>query len=761
MARIMIGVAWPYANGPIHLGHVAGSLLPPDIFSRFHRLKGNDVLMVSGSDQHGTPITVTAEAEGVDPQEIATRYHDINSKAIEDLGIEFDLFFHTHHPAHTEVVQDLFTTLLEKHHIYEKNMMAPYCPSCTRFLPDRYVEGDCPHCKSDGARGDQCDDCGKPLDAEELVDARCKFCGSEPQMKKTNHFFLRLSAFEEPLKDFISDKDHWRSNTINFTRNWLENGLHDRAITRDMTWGIPIPLPGYDDKRIYVWFDAVTGYLSTSKEWARRKGTPDAWKDFWEDLDCRHYYFLGKDNIPFHTIIWPAMLMGYGGLNLPYDVPANEFLRLKGQQFSKSRGVSIALPDVLRTYDPDLIRYYLTANMPEGRDADFTWEGFVRRCNEELTNSSGNLVHRILTFTKKNYGSIPPPGTPGQDELETEESIRNTFCQVEHYLEGCEFKKAMKTIMELAGVGNRYFVKKQPWAQIKTDREGCATTLHTCLRLIQAMGVMINPFLPGASERLWKMLGNENTIKEAGWEAGLAPLPVGQPLDDPVPLFKVLEIPEEGDDPSKEGLKDSKDSKEESKTNKHTDPNTKKAGSSPALEDDPAGFPLDLRVGTVTSLKDHPNADKLWVLEVDLGTETRTLVAGLKPYYDPEALKGNQIVIVTNLAPAKLRGVESMGMMLAADDGKGVVSFLKPSKAVPNGTTVSPEGQVIDIPDAPLDFKRFLKVQMMVQEEEGKHTILFGENKMIAGVEVAGDGKSPKGVLITLDRPIPSGSSVR
>ncbi|MCD6461649.1 MAG: methionine--tRNA ligase, partial [Thermoplasmata archaeon] len=452
--KVFIGVAWPYANGPIHMGHVAGCYLPPDIFARYNRMRGRRVLMVSGSDEHGTPITVTAEKEGVSPGEVASRYHRINSQALRDLGVSFDLFTETSTENHRRVVHDLFLRLLDKGHIYRDTMVSPFCPKCLRFLPDRYVEGICPHCGSEGARGDQCDVCGKTLDPEELVEPRCKICGSTPEMRETEHFFLRLSAFEKDLLKYLEDKNYWKANTLRFTRNWLRSGLKDRAITRDITWGVDVPVEGFEDKRIYVWFEAVIGYLSASKEWAQGRGekggNPEEWRDFWEDPGCRHYYFLGKDNIPFHTIIWPAMLMGYGGLNLPYNVVANEYLHFRGEKFSKSRGNIVSLPDYLAYLPPDVMRYYLTANMPENRDADFTWEDFIRRVNEELVSTLGNFVHRVLTFTHKHFGAVPPEGTLLDEDREYIDIIEKRVGEVAGALENCEFKKALSSFMEIA-----------------------------------------------------------------------------------------------------------------------------------------------------------------------------------------------------------------------------------------------------------------------------------------------------------------------
>jgi methionyl-tRNA synthetase len=627
MARFLVGVAWPYANGPIHLGHVAGSLLPPDIFARYHRMKGDEVLMVSGSDQHGTPITVTAEKKGVSPDKIAQRFHKINSKAIEDLGISFDLFFERSHENHKKVVHHVFLTLQKNGHIYNKVMLSPFCKNCSKFLPDRYVEGECPYCGYANARGDQCDDCGRTLDPEELINPVCKFCSKSPEMKETEHFFFKLSGFQKALEEYVSDKEHWRHNTKNFTKTWLESGLRDRAITRDITWGVEIPLEGYDDKRIYVWFEAVIGYFSTSKEWARRRGEEEKWKEFWMDETCRHYYFLGKDNIPFHTIIWPAILMGYGGLNLPYDVPANEYLKWGGEQFSKSRGISIAVPDILKKYDPDQVRYYLSINMPETRDADFTSEDFVRRNNDELVSTYGNFIHRVLSFTHKNYGEVPEILELKDEDKEALVKIEAQVDEAAGYIEKCEFKKAIKSVMELAHYGNRYFDSRAPWALVKENREECGTVLHICCRIVKALCISMAPFLPFSSERLWSMMGHESSVPDLNWEEAKKDIPTGQALERPQPLFKKLEYVE------KEEVKEPEKTKEF------------------GIED------LELKIGQIESIEDHPNAEKLFIMKVNFGDEQRQLVAGLKTYYSKEEMEDRKIVVVMNLKPAKLRGV--------------------------------------------------------------------------------------------------------
>ncbi|MDP6042817.1 MAG: methionine--tRNA ligase, partial [Dehalococcoidales bacterium] len=409
--RIFIAVAWPYANGSLHLGQIAGAYLPPDIFARYHRTKGNEVLMVSGSDQHGTPITIKAGQEGKKPDEIAAHYHREFLESWQRFGISFDLFTTTGTANHAEVTQDIFRTLLKKNYIYKSTMSQPFCAQCQRFLADRYIEGTCPYCQSSGARGDQCETCGKPMSPAELVGPQCRLCGTAPVFRDSEHFFLRLTAFNDRLLDWVKQQTHWRPNVLNFSTRYLEEGLKDRAITRDIEWGVKVPVSGFENKRIYVWFEAVIGYLSAAKEWAKSSGDSEKWRSFWQDDKTKGYYFIGKDNIPFHTLIWPAMLMGYAGLNLPYNVPANEFLTIEGRKLSTSHNWAVWLLDYLARYDPDPLRYLLSINMPETADTDFSWREFVRRNNDELVATYGNLVHRVTTFTYRNFdGRVPTVG---------------------------------------------------------------------------------------------------------------------------------------------------------------------------------------------------------------------------------------------------------------------------------------------------------------------------------------------------------------
>jgi len=559
--RIFIGVAWPYADGPLHLGHIAGAYLPPDIFARYHRTKGNEVLMVSGSDQHGTPITIKAEQEGRKPGEIATQYHQQFLDSWQKLGISFDLFTSTGTANHTEVAQHVFLTLLDKGYIYRSTVSQPFCPQCQRFLPDRYIEGTCPYCYSPGARGDQCDDCGKPLNAIELTNPRCRQCGTTPQFKDSEHFFLKLSAFEDRLLDWVRQKDHWRQNVLNFTTRYLEGGLKDRAITRDIDWGIPVPLDGFDGKCLYVWFEAVIGYLSATKEWAKSTGDEERWHSFWQG-EVKSYYFIGKDNIVFHTIIWPAMLMGYDDLNLPYDVPANEFLTIEGKKLSTSRNWAVWLPDYMSRYDPDPLRYLLSINMPERGDTDFSWREFVRRNNDELVATYGNLVNRVLTFVYRNFdGCVPEHSSYNEireylDSLDPKKDLGTTnildttsmneiedakelLRETDDLLSKCKFKQAIMAAMHCAHEANRYLDEKSPWKAIKDERQAAADSLYVALYVISCLKTALYPFLPFSSQKLHEFLGFKGSVENDGWQPHFPP--PGQKLLPPEPLFSKLD----------------------------------------------------------------------------------------------------------------------------------------------------------------------------------------------------------------------------
>ena len=543
--RIFIGVAWPYANGPLHLGHLAGCYLGADIFARYHRMRGNQVLMVSGSDTHGTPITIRADQEGVTPAEVVERYHAEFLESWQRLGISFDLFTHTNTENHQRVVHDIFHQLRDQGYIYTDNMLLAHCPGCQRFLPDRYVEGVCPHCSYERARGDQCDQCGHTLDPQELVQAVCILCGGAPEFRESEHFFLKLSAFQDQLLDWIRKQPHWRPNVSNQTTSFLEGGLKDRAITRDLTWGVPIPLEGYEGKRIYVWFEAVIGYLSAAVEWAATSGEAEKWEEFWKDPATRSYYFIGKDNIPFHSIIWPAMLMGYGnGLNLPYDVPANEFLSLESRKFSTSQNWAVWVPDYLDRYDPDPLRYLLSINMPEAGDADFSWSEFVRRNNEELVATYGNLVNRVLSFTYRNFeGLVPEAGETDEIDQQLLEAARASLDEVGGSLENTRFKLALGQAFGLAQEANRYLDAKAPWRAIREDRAEAGHTLNVSLRVLNCLKVTLAPFLPFSSQKVHEYLGFDGPVEQEPWdyESLVGAVKGGGTLRQPSPLYVKLD----------------------------------------------------------------------------------------------------------------------------------------------------------------------------------------------------------------------------
>ena len=540
--RILIGVAWPYANGPLHLGHIAGAYLPADIFARYHRMRGNEVLMVSGSDSHGAPITMRADVEGIPPREVVERYHASFLESWERLGISFDLFTTTMTDNHREVTHDLWRSLQQQGYIYESSMKVAYSPDFDRFLPDRYVRGVCPYCGFEDARGDQCDNCGAILDPVDLGNPAYNVDGERypVEIRDTEHQFLRLSAFRDQLAEWVEEQRHWRPNVRNFTLGFLREGLKDRAITRNLDWGLPVPAEGYEDRRIYVWFEAVIGYLSASVEWAARKGEPDAWRPFWEDPSTRSYYFVGKDNIPFHTIIWPAMLLGQAAYILPYDVPANEFLNLEGRQLSTSRNWAVWVPDYLDRFPPDPLRYHLAANLPETGDADFTWSEYVRRNNDELVATFGNLVHRVLTQVYRNFDrSVPDPGDLGEADRELIDKAEAALGAVAESLEAVRLREALNTSMGLARDANRYLDAQAPWQQVKTDKAAAGRTLYTAMQALMALRVTLNPFLPFSTQRLHELLGRDGKVEDLGWRFETSE--PGAPLPEPRPLFTKLD----------------------------------------------------------------------------------------------------------------------------------------------------------------------------------------------------------------------------
>ena len=649
--KILVCVAWPYASGPRHLGHAVSTFIPADVIARYHRMKGDEVLMVGGSDMHGTPTMVRADEEGVSPSVIAERYHALHAKNIEQLGVRYDLYWNTADPHHKEWVQEIFLALKKKGQVYERTMISPFCRAGNHFLPDRYVEGKCPNCGFENARGDQCDNCGHLWDPFDLIGPRCRIHGTAPEKRETSHFFFRFSALEARLKQWIfDDKEFWRLPVLTFAKSWLDEGLKDRPITRDLEWGIEVPVPGYETKRIYVWFEAVMGYLTATKEWYRRSGRSDGWKDFWYDPKARHLYFVGKDNIVFHTLFWPAILMGYDEkLALPYDVAATQYLNFSGERMSTGRGSGIWLPELLERFDPDQIRYYGIATMPETKDTDFEWADFERRNNNELLAIYGNFVHRALTFADKNFGhEVPPAAFLDATDKAMVRAIEQQAGKVAQNLEYVHVKDAMKEAIQLARLGNQYVDQKAPWNLLKSDRAACATAIHVALRVSRALAIIMAPFLPRSSSRLWHALGYDSDVHGERWNEALDDLPAGQKLRVGKPLFAKIDLRETPEDPT-------------------------------------ARF--DVRIARIVDVKEHPNADKLYVLQIDLGDERRQVVAGIRKDYPIEGLRGRKVVVLANLEPANLRGIESRGMLLAGED-EATVGLLIPPEDVPLGSQI-------------------------------------------------------------------------
>ena len=574
---ILVCVAWPYANADIHQGNVTGSYLPADIYARFHRLRGNYVLMVSGSDSHGTPVTVRAEEEGKTAREVFEYFHGRFLDLFQQMGLTYDLFTHTDTENHHQVSQDIFLALLNNGYLYRRVTQQMYSPGNGRFLPDRYVEGTCPNCGYQRARGDQCDNCNTLFEsAAELINPHSKIDQTALELRDTEHYFINLPQIaEDGLLDWIrNDKEHWRPQVINFARNFIEQGLIGRAVTRDMDWGIAVPVDGYDGKVLYVWFEAVIGYLSASVEWAKNNGTPDAWRNWWQNDAARASYFIGKDNIPFHAVMWPAQLLGARGLyhddmeqhlNLPYDVPANEFMNMEGRKISGSMNWGVWMLDALQRHDPDPLRYYLTAVMPETRDSDWSWQGYLDRNNSELVGNWGNLVNRVLNMTQRYFqGAVPDPGELTSQDTDLLAAIDTGFATVAQLYDACKFRAAVQENLRLSSLVNTYLEETSPWTTAKTDVAATARSLYTTIQAINALKLFWAPILPFTSQRLHEMLGEAGTLfgdqvvetytettrshialtYKNGLESSIwqrADIPAGRQLPKPQPLFKKLD----------------------------------------------------------------------------------------------------------------------------------------------------------------------------------------------------------------------------
>jgi methionyl-tRNA synthetase len=670
--RILVTAALPYANGPIHIGHAIGAYIPADVYTRYHRLLGDDVVYICGTDEHGTPITVTAEGEGINPKDVVEKYHEMHEEAFRGIGVDFDNFSGTARKIHHELSQEFFKKVDENGYIHKETVERPYCPNCRRFLPDRYVKGTCPACGSSDERGDQCEACGKQLEPHELVDPYCNICRETPVMRETEHWFFELSKLGGEIREWVtSDRvcPNLPSNARNFALGWINEGLRDRAITRDMTWGVPVPVEGSEGKVLYVWFDAPIGYISSTREWAERKGSPNAWKNYWiRENDCRIVHFIGKDNIPFHIVIWPAMLMAEGEYNLPWQVASNEFLNLEGRKMSTSRGWVIWLHDILKEFDADAVRYYLLSIAPETSDSDFKLDEFRDKVNKELIGTLGNFINRTLMFIQnKRKGVVPDK--KGLDEADKKliEDIKAGPMNVGGEINKFKLKHALDTLLHYAQLGNIYFQHKEPW------KEENDTTLYLCANMCRSLAILMYPFLPFSAVKVWEMLGLEGSVADQSWEsAGRLEVEGGHRIGEVRALYTKI------DDRKIEGVK-----------RKYLPVDERRGEVNDVDGIDYSEFSrMDLRVGKVKKVADHPNADKLMLLTIDVGElGERQIIAGLKENYSAKDLVGRQIIIAANLKPAKIRGIVSEGMLLAVDeDGKPVL--LQPDRRVREGVKV-------------------------------------------------------------------------
>ena len=672
--RTLVTSALPYANGPLHIGQIAGAYLPGDIFVRYSRLKGDEIIYICGTDEYGVPITISAEKSGTTPQAVVDHYYPLIKKSFEDFGISFDNFSRTSLPVHTETAQDFFTKFMEKGYLVKRESEQWFDTEKKMFLPDRYVTGTCPQCGSDDAKGDQCEVCGKWYDSIELKNPVSQLSGKTPELKKTWHWYMKFGDFQERLKEFIESHSHWKANVINYCRGWLEEGLEERAVTRDLDWGIPVPLDDAEGKKIYVWFEAVLGYISSTKEWAQKQGDPGLWEKYWKSDDTRLIHFIGKDNIYFHALMFPAMLMGYGGYVLEDNIPANEFLNLKGSKLSTSKNHAVWLHEYLQNFSPDPLRYALAANAPEGKDSDFTWAEFQSKNNNELADILGNFVHRTVTFVHKYFeGKVPPSSELSESDKKLILQLKESTQIVGEAYGEFRVKDAVKGWMNLARSGNKYFNENEPWVTLKSDPERCSTAINHAVQTIKTLAVLASPVIPFTSEKIWSML---NLDMEISWsEAGHVDIDAGHKLNEPTILFRKIE-----------------DEQIEAEESKLSDENSSggEAGSSGTdnLITVETVKSLGLKIATVTDAEKIAGTDKLLKLIVSLGDEKRQIVAGVAADYEPEDIKGKRIVVVTNLKPATIRGEKSEGMLLAAESDKGF-SLLTVEGEPPDGASIS------------------------------------------------------------------------
>ncbi|WP_456441481.1 methionine--tRNA ligase [Psychroserpens sp.] len=690
--RYTITAALPYTNGPIHIGHLAGVYVPADIYARYKRLTGNDVAFICGSDEHGVPITIKAKKEGVTPQDIVDKYHKIIKKSFVDFGITFDNYSRTTAKIHHETASEFFKTLYDKHEFIEEVTEQLYDKEADQFLADRFITGTCPICKNEEAYGDQCENCGSSLNATDLINPKSAITGNVPTLKETKHWFLPLNKYEDFLKEWIlkGHKKDWKPNVYGQVKSWVDLGLKPRAVTRDLDWGIPVPVPGGEGKVLYVWFDAPIGYISATKEWAAREGKD--WEPYWKDKDTKLVHFIGKDNIVFHCIIFPAMLKAEGSYILPDNVPANEFLNLEGKKLSTSKNWAVWLPDYLNDFpnQQDVLRYALTANAPESKDNDFTWKDFQARNNNELVAIFGNFINRVVVLTNKYYeGIIPEASEFSEVDNETLAAIKAYPTVIESSIERYRFREASQELMNLARLGNKYLADEEPWKLIKTDEIRTKTIMYVALQIASALATLCEPFLPFTSDKLKKILRlalNDNTdvtlsAVEMSWadisEKNVL-IPSGHQIGKGELLFSKIE-----DKTIQEQLDKLEASKKANEAaNKVIEPQKEII----TFED---FTKLDMRVGTILEAEKMSKTKKLLVLKVDTGIDIRTIVSGIAESFSPEEVIGKQVTVLVNLAPRALRGVESEGMILMTETPEGKLVFVNPDTAVNSGFQIS------------------------------------------------------------------------
>ena len=673
-ARTLVTTALPYANGPVHIGHLAGVYVPADIYTRYLRMKGEDVIMIGGSDEHGVPITLKARKEGVSPQDIVDRYHNIIKKSFEELGISFDIYSRTTSKIHCKTASDFFRTLYDKGEFVEKTSLQYYDEEAGQFLADRYIVGTCPHCGYDHAYGDQCEKCGTSLSANELIDPHSAITGSKPVKKETKHWYLPLDKWEPVLRKWILEgHKEWKPNVYGQCKSWLDLGLQPRAVSRDLDWGVPVPVEGAEGKVLYVWFDAPIGYISNTKELL-----PDRWEEYWKRDDTRIINFIGKDNIVFHCIVFPAMLMAEGSYQLPENVPANEFLNLEGDKISTSRNWAVWLHEYLEEFPgkQDVLRYVLTANAPETKDNDFTWRDFQARNNNELVAILGNFVNRSIVLTHKYFdGKVPAQGELTDYDRQTIDEFKNVKETLGNDIEHFHFRDALKDAMNLARIGNKYLADTEPWKLAKTDPARVATILNMALQITANLAIAFEPFLPFSAAKLRKMIN----MPEADWNklGSIDILAEGSTVEKPELLFEKIE----------DSVIEAQMQKLERIKKENIIKNFRPEPVAPAVSIDDFGK-LDIRVGRVLDCQKVPKADKLLQFKIDDGLGGRTIVSGIAKYYAPEDLIGKEVCFIANLEPRKLKGILSQGMILSAEDAGGRLVVIGPQGEVKPGCQV-------------------------------------------------------------------------